>query len=146
MTCLDKEFDLVIFKDAIFEVCVRWLFFCAFIWEYLCLVWCWIISHPNKMCIELSSCNVNILASLKSTSFRTLFVGLLIMCSILLYTLIICHGSDLGQSMCHHYLVVYALKEITCTLHCHFSYRNIYTPLALHVWYPGIKLACKLPI
>jgi hypothetical protein len=43
----------------------------------------------TKKCIELPSCNVKILASLKITSFGTLFVGLLIMCSILLYTLLV---------------------------------------------------------
>jgi hypothetical protein len=134
MTSLDKRFDLVIFKDAIFEVCVRWLFVCAFIWEYLCLVWCWIISHPHKMCIELPSCNVKILTSLKNDIIWYYFCRIAnYMFNIALHTY---RGSDLGQSMCHRYVIDYSLKEITCTLHYHFCIQEYIHPACITCMVP----------
>jgi hypothetical protein len=122
--------DLMIFKDTIFEVCVRWFFFCALIWEYLCLVWRWTISHPHKNCIEFPSCNVKILASLKSHIIWYSF------CRIANYVFNLAlhtsRGSDLGQNMCQHYLIVYALKESYMHSALSFLHTGRYTP---HVHY-----------
>jgi hypothetical protein len=125
MTRLDKRWKVILLPCLYLRV----------FW----LVWCWIISHPNKIWIKLPSCNVKILASLKNhISWYSFGRIAKYVFNLALHTSL---GSDLGQNMCHHYLIVYALKKITCTLHCHFAYRSIYTTRALHVWYPEIKLA-----
>jgi hypothetical protein len=80
----------------------------------------------KKMCIELPSCNVKILESLKNHIIIYSFCMMAnYVFNLALHT---SRVSDLGQNMCHHYLIVYAVEEITCTLHCHFFYDGIYTP------------------
>jgi hypothetical protein len=86
------------------------------------------------MCIELPIYNVKISASLKNHIIWYSFCR--IANNVFNIALRTSGGSDLGQNVCRQYLIVYALKEITCTLHCH---------LCIQEYIHAACIACMVP-